>query len=168
LLCSNTVLDGIAEVEEHEITILLVINADQVLIEIGFCRGQEFSVILNALSQLLWVFSVFENSFVRSLEGDDDLGNDFQVSDHLDLVVVHGTAIENPAVRAAVRSLKSISHQVNNDIIRKWFVLLETSGQILSQLSITFASDCVLEHLGDLNVHELVFLSDFDCLLFRA
>jgi hypothetical protein len=77
-------------------------------------------------------------------------------------------AIENPAVRAAVRSLKSISHQVNNDIIRKWFVLLETSGQILSQLSITFASDCVLEHLGDLNVHELVFLSDFDCLLFRA
>jgi len=96
------------------------------------------------------------------------LGDNLQVSDHLDLVLVHGAAIENPAVCTAVRSLQSISHQVNNDIIRKGFVLFKTSCQILSQLSITFTSNCILKHLCDLHVDKLVFLCNFDSLLFSA
>lgn len=82
--------------------------------------------------------------------------------------MVHGAAFEDPSIGAAIRSLKSIPDQVNNYIVGKGFVLFETSCQILSELSITFTSDSVLEHLSDLNIHKFVFLCDFNGLLFSA
>lgn len=83
----------------------------------------------------------------------------------LDLVLVHWTAFKDPSVRAAIRSLKPISYQINNNVIRQWFIVLKTCCQIVGKFSMTFTSNGILEHLSNLNINQFVFLCNIDRLL---